>query len=92
MEVEACAIGGRYSEVSQQGAMVEVHHGEEAIIETQAHKELQAWPGPRHPEGQEGQRKERAIRGEGFQALQHHLWSCDLGASPGEKTRQKNKT
>lgn len=82
VEVEARAIGGGHSEVGQQGAVVEVHHGEETIVQTQAHQELQAWPGPRHPEGQEGESKEGAIPGEGLQALQHHLWGRGLGACP----------
>lgn len=80
MEVQACAISGGHCEVSQQGAVVEVHHSQETIVQTQAQQELQSWTGPRHPEGQEGQSKERAISGEGLQALQHHLWSCDLRA------------
>lgn len=89
MEVEACAVGGRHSEVSQQRAVVEVHQSEETIVETQAQQELQARSGPRHPEGQEGQSEERAICGEGLQALQHHLWSCDLRARPGWKNTLK---
>lgn len=80
MEVEACAIGGGHSEVSQQGAVVEVHHSQETIVQTQAQQELQSWSGPCHPEGQEGQSEERAICGEGLQALQDHLWRCDLRA------------
>jgi len=80
VEVEARAIRGGHGEVRQQGAVVEVHHREETVVQTQAQQELQARSGPRHPEGQEGQSEERAIGGEGLQALQHHLWSCDLRA------------
>lgn len=69
VEVEASAIGGGHCEVSEQGAVVEVHHGEETVVEAQAHQELHTRTGPGHPEGQEGQGEEGAIGGEGFQAL-----------------------
>lgn len=82
VEVEARAVGGGHGEVSQQGAVVEVHHGEKAVVQTQAEQELQARTGPRHPEGQEGQSEERAICREGLQALQHHLWRRDLRTGP----------
>lgn len=85
VEVEARAVGGGHGQVRHQGAVVEVHHGEEAVVQAQAEQELQAGAGPRHPEGQEGQREQRAILGEGLQALQHHLWRRDLRARPARK-------
>lgn len=90
VKVEACAIGGRHGEVSQQGAVVEVHHGEEAVVQAQAQQELQTWPGPRHPEGQERETEERAIGGESLKALQHHLWICDLSTCPGWENKKIN--
>lgn len=80
MEVEARAICGGHGQVGQKGAVVEVHQSEEAVVQTQAQQELQSRSGPRHPECQEGESEERAICGEGFQPLQHHLWSCDRRA------------
>ena len=91
VEVEARAVAGGHGEVGQQGAVVEVHHGEEAVVQTQAQQELQPGPGPRHPEGEEGQGEEGAICGESLQALQHHLWGRDRRARPGEETRNQQR-
>lgn len=89
VEVEAGAVRGWHGQVGHQGAVLKVNHGEETIVQTQAEQELEARPGPRHPEGQEWQSEERAIGREGPQTLQHYLWRCDLRAWPGRKiTRQ----
>lgn len=80
VEVEARAVGGRHGQVGQQRAVVQVHHGEEAVVQAQAEQELQARPGPRHPEGQEGQGEEGPIGGEGLEPPQHHLRGGDLRA------------
>lgn len=89
MEVEARAVRGGHGEVGQQRAVVEVHQREETVVQTQAQQELQPRSGPQHPEGQEGQRQQGAISGEGLEPLQHHLWSRDLRAGPGPENRTK---
>lgn len=68
--------------------MVEVHHRKKAIIQAKAQQELQAWLGPCHPKRQEGQSEEGAACGEGVQALQHHLWRCNVGAGPASKHKE----
>lgn len=73
MEVQACALVRRHSQVSQQGVVVEVHQSEETIVKAQADEELQTRVGPGHPEGQEGKSKKRPIPGERLETFQHHL-------------------
>lgn len=73
MEVQACALACRHSQVSKQGVVVEVHQREETIVKAQADKELQTRVGPGHPEGQEGKSKKWPIPSERLEAFQHHL-------------------
>lgn len=89
VEVEARAIGGGDRQVSQQRAVVEVHRREETIVQAQAQQELEPRSGPGHPERQEGQREERPVCGQGFEAPQHHLWICDWRTWP-EKKKQND--
>lgn len=69
-----------HRQVGQEGVVVEVDHREEAIVKAQADEELQARPGPGHPEGQKREGEKRPAAGQSLQPLQNHLGGRDLGA------------
>uniref|UniRef100_A0A7N4NIA9 Actin related protein 1A n=1 Tax=Sarcophilus harrisii TaxID=9305 RepID=A0A7N4NIA9_SARHA len=88
VEIEVCSAMSRQGQVSQQSVVIEVHQGQEAIIETQTEQELHPRRCPLHPECQEGESQQWAMPAESPEPAQNHILGWDRSSCPAKRPEE----